>query len=32
MVELASANGAIGVIVKPFTAEQFMDTLGTVVS
>lgn len=32
MVDLASANGAIGVIVKPFTAEQFMDTLGTVVS
>jgi len=32
MVEIAEANGAIGVIVKPFTAEVFMDKLGTVVS
>lgn len=32
MAELAAAAGAIGVIVKPFTAEIFMDKLGTVVS
>lgn len=32
MGELAEAAGAIGVIVKPFTAEAFMDKLGTVVS
>ncbi|GAB6899909.1 response regulator [Kineosporia succinea] len=32
MREQALAAGAIGLIVKPFTAEAFMDTLGTVVS
>lgn len=32
MAELADAAGAIGVIVKPFTAEAFMDKLGSVVS
>ncbi|MBT0771386.1 response regulator [Kineosporia sp. J2-2] len=32
MAELAAAAGAIGVIVKPFTAEAFMDKLGSVVS
>ncbi len=32
MREMADSAGAIGVIVKPFTAEIFSDTLGTVVS
>lgn len=31
MRELASAAGAIGLISKPFTAEGFMDVLGSVV-
>jgi two-component system chemotaxis response regulator CheY len=31
MRDLASAHGALGLIAKPFTAEGFLDVLGSVV-